>query len=323
VVLLRAVFLILALGLAAAYAHTPALASTILGVALGAVILDLLFQAKDLVSAVAVYLGVAAGLLLACLIGLVLQRLPWKDDVSAAVQALLAIVLSYACVSVSWQSRKELRGWFSGRRSSVPGETPLFGQPWLLDTSAVIDGRIADVVETGAVGGPLIAPAFVVAELQRIADNSDRSRRARGRRGLDVLNRLRNNPRAQLQIDERELPEFEGQPVDTRLVLLARHLGAKVVTHDYNLNKVAQVHGIEVVNLNDLAQALKPVFLPGEQLEVHLIKAGEAAGQGIGYLDDGTMIVVEGGRDRLNETVKVTVTSVLQTSAGRMIFGKS
>ena len=119
------------------------------------------------------------------------------------------------------------------------------------------------------------------------------------------------------------IQEFDGQPVDTRLVLLARYLGAKVVTHDYNLNKVAQVHGIEVVNLNDVAQALKPVFLPGEQLEVHLIKPGEAPGQGIGYLDDGTMIVVEGGRDRLNETVKVTVTSVLQTSAGRMIFGKS
>ncbi len=214
-----------------------------------------------------------------------------------AIQALLAIVLAYVCVSVLWQCRGELRGGFPRRRLPAD-DSPLSGKPWLLDTSAVIDGRIADVVETGAVGGPLIAPAFVVAELQRIADNADRSRRARGRRGLDVLNRLRNSPRAQLQIDERELPEFEGQPVDTRLVLLARHLGAKVVTHDYNLNKVAQVHGIEVVNLNDLAQALKPVFLPGEQLEVHLIKLGEAPGQGVGYLDDGTMIVVEGGRDR-------------------------
>jgi uncharacterized protein YacL len=321
VVFLRVLFLGFSLALASAYTQTPALAVAIVGVTLGIMATDLAWRRKDILSAVVVYVGIAAGLALAYLTGLVLQFLPFSSEIRAAGQALLAIVLSYACVSVLWQGRSELRGRFAGRRLSAD-ESPLPGKPWLLDTSAVIDGRIADVVETGAVGGPLIAPAFVVAELQRIADNADRSRRARGRRGLDVLNRLRNNPRAQLQIDERELPEFDGQPVDTRLVLLARHLGAKVVTHDYNLNKVAQVHGIEVVNLNDLAQALKPVFLPGEQLEVHIIKLGEAAGQGVGYLDDGTMIVVEGGRDRLNETVKVTVTSVLQTSAGRMIFGK-
>jgi uncharacterized protein YacL len=321
VILLRLSFLILMLEIARTYVSRPTWTAAIAGVALVVVAIDLVCRRKDVFSAALVYVGITAGLALACLIGLALAWFPLAPEVRAVVQSLVAIVLVYACISVLWQSRRELRGWFSARRLTTD-ESPLLGKPWLLDTSAVIDGRIADVVETGAVGGPLIAPAFVVAELQRIADNADRSRRARGRRGLDVLNRLRSNPRAQLQIDERELPEFEGQPVDTRLVLLARHLGAKVVTHDYNLNKVAQVHGIEVVNLNDLAKALKPVFLPGEQLEVHIIKLGEAAGQGVGYLDDGTMIVVEGGRDRLNETVKVTVTSVLQTSAGRMIFGK-
>ena len=193
--LLRVLFLLLALLLAAAHARTPSLASTILGVALGAVVIDLLFPRKNLVAAIAIFLGLAAGLILACLLGLVLQPVPMANEIRAAFQSLLAIVLGYACVSVLWQSQGEVGKWIAGRRLPA-SESPLTGQPWLLDTSAVIDGRIADVVDTGAVGGPLIAPAFVVAELQRIADNSDRSRRARGRRGLDVLNRLRSNPRA-------------------------------------------------------------------------------------------------------------------------------
>ncbi|HET6879797.1 MAG TPA: PIN domain-containing protein, partial [Pirellulales bacterium] len=195
-------------------------------------------------------------------------------------------------------------------------------KPYVLDTSVVIDGRIADVVETNVLDSQLIMPRFVLGELQAIADSSDRLRRSRGRRGLDILNRLRSNPTVDMQIYDRTLPEFEGQPVDLKLVLLAKHLDGKVVTNDYNLNKVAKLHGVDVINLNDLANALKPLFLPGETLEVHLVKPGEEAGQGIGYLDDGTMIVVEGGREHLHKSVKVAVTSVLQTSAGRMIFGR-
>jgi len=186
----------------------------------------------------------------------------------------------------------------------------------------VIDGRIADVVETRIFDGQIIMPKFVIAELQAIADSSDRLRRSRGRRGLDILNRLRTNPDIELVLYDRDLPEFAGQPVDLKLVTLAKHLQGKLLTNDYNLNKVARLQGVTVVNLNDLANALTPVFLPGERIEVRIVKAGEEPGQGIGYLEDGTMVVVEAGRDRINQSVCVTVTSVLQTSAGRMVFGK-
>ena len=147
-------------------------------------------------------------------------------------------------------------------------------------------------------------------------------RRSRGRRGLDILNRLRANPKLDVQIFDRDLPEFVGQPVDLRLVALAKHLKGRLVTNDYNLNKVACIQGVDVINLNDLANALKPTFLPGEQIEVRVVKAGEEAGQGVGYLEDGTMVVIEGGRDQIGKQVRIAVTSVLQTSAGRMIFGR-
>jgi uncharacterized protein YacL len=178
------------------------------------------------------------------------------------------------------------------------------------------------VVETHILDSQLIVPRCVVGELQVIADSADRLRRTRGRRGLDILNRLRVNNEVDLLIDEREPPEVANQPVDQKLVLLAKHLEGKVVTNDYNLNKVARLHGVEVINLNDLANALKPAVLPGEHLDVQIIRPGEQYGQGVGYLDDGTMVVVEAGRDHINQTVKITVTSVTQTSAGRMIFGR-
>jgi uncharacterized protein YacL len=195
-------------------------------------------------------------------------------------------------------------------------------RPYILDTSVVIDGRIADVVEANVLDSQLIMPRFVITELQAIADSSDRLRRSRGRRGLDILNKLRSNPKVDLEIYDRDLPEFAGQNVDLRLVSLAKHLEGKLVTNDYNLNKVARLHGVGVVNLNDLANALKPVFLPGEHLEVRIVKPGEEPGQGVGYLDDGSMVVVEAGRDHVGEGVQIAVTSVLQTSAGRMVFGR-
>jgi uncharacterized protein YacL len=235
------------------------------------------------------------------------------------VNLCVALVLCYVCVSVLMQTRSDFRFIipYVEFAKEVKGL-----KPYILDTSVVIDGRIADVVETHVFDSQLIMPRFVLGELQGIADSSDKLRRGRGRRGLDILNRLRNNAAIDLEIFDRNLPEFEGQPVDLKLVLLAKHLDGKIVTNDYNLNKVAKLHGVEVVNLNDLANALKPIFLPGESLDVYIVKAGEEAGQGVGYLDDGTMIVVENGRDQIHKTVKVAVTSVLQTSAGRMIFGK-
>jgi uncharacterized protein YacL len=195
-------------------------------------------------------------------------------------------------------------------------------KPYILDTSVVIDGRIADVVETNILDNQLIMPRFVLAELQSIADSGDKMRRARGRRGLDILNRLRNNKQLEFKIYDREHPDMADQPVDMKLVLLAKHLEAKVITGDYNLNKVARLHNVQVVNLNDLANALKPIFLPGERVQVKVVKTGEEAHQGVGYLDDGTMIVIENGRNYVGQEVAITVTSVLQTSAGRMIFGR-
>jgi len=165
-------------------------------------------------------------------------------------------------------------------------------------------------------------PRFVLAELQSIADSNDKLRRARGRRGLDILDRLRKNNDIDFEIYERDLPEMESQPVDIKLLLLARHLDGKVVTGDFNLNKVAKLQDVPVINLNEIANSLKPVFLPGELIKIKIVKAGEGQTQGVGYLDDGTMIVVEDGRQEIGNEVAVIISSMLQTSAGRMVFAK-
>jgi uncharacterized protein YacL len=192
------------------------------------------------------------------------------------------------------------------------------GAPKVLDTSVIIDGRIVDIVRSGFLDGPLLLPRFVLRELQNIADSSDALRRTRGRRGLEVLTKLQ--ALAPLEIVERE---FDGvTEVDAKLVLLARERGAKLVTNDFNLNRVANVEGVAVLNMNELANAVKPVLLPGEELRVSLIKEGKESHQGVGYMDDGTMIVVENGRRLVGETVDVSVTSALQTAAGRMIFAR-
>jgi uncharacterized protein YacL len=193
-------------------------------------------------------------------------------------------------------------------------------RPIVLDTSAIIDGRIADLADTSILDSQLVMPRFVLLELQAIADSSDKLRRVRGRRGLDILNRLRTHEKVDFLLYDRELPEFAGQPVDMKLVLLAKHLDGKLVTGDFNLNKVSRLHNVEVININEIAKAIRPQFLPGEAFQLRVVKAGEGHDQGVGYLDDGTMVVVEGGRDRIGKTVAVTVTSTLQTQSGRMIF---
>ncbi|MCC6738595.1 MAG: TRAM domain-containing protein [Planctomycetia bacterium] len=193
-------------------------------------------------------------------------------------------------------------------------------KPLILDTSVIIDGRIADVMDMKLIATRVILPRFVLTELQQVADSQDKLKRNRGRRGLDVLNRIQNAKGTAIEIYEGTPPAAEG--VDGKLVALAKFLDARVVTNDFNLNKIAQLQGVDVVNLNDLALAMRPVILPGEMLEVRIQKPGEGHGQGVGYLDDGTMVVVEGGYNRLGETVPISVTSVIQTSAGRMIFGQ-
>jgi uncharacterized protein YacL len=280
---------------------------------------DVFVRRKRLDTVSAVYFGLIVGLLLTYVAFLALTPLPLQDEVRNALALVIGMVLCYACISLLLQTRNDFR--FIIPYVEFSKEVKGF-KPFILDTSVIIDGRIADIVDTKIFDSQLIMPRFVLAELQAVADSSDRLKRGRGRRGLDILNRLSANKDVDFQMYDRELPEFVGQPVDMKLVLLAKHLEGKVITNDYNLNKVAQLHGVGVINLNDLANALKPIFLPGESMEVRIVKPGEEAGQGVGYLDDGTMVVVEAGRDQIGRTVKIAVTSVLQTSAGRMIFGR-
>jgi uncharacterized protein YacL len=188
----------------------------------------------------------------------------------------------------------------------------------LLDTSAIIDGRIADISQTGFVNGTLLVPRFVLEELQHIADSADTLRRNRGRRGLDILNRLQKETNIPVEISDTDIDGVV--EVDAKLVKMARNLKCPIITNDFNLNRVAELQGVKVLNINELANAVKPVLLPGEEMMVKIIQDGKELGQGVGYLDDGTMIVVEGGRQHMNNTVEVTVTRVLQTVAGRMIF---
>jgi uncharacterized protein YacL len=190
----------------------------------------------------------------------------------------------------------------------------------ILDTSAVIDGRIADLCQTGFLEGVLIIPNFVLLELQKIADSSDPLRRNRGRRGLEILNKIQKENLVSVRILDRDFEDLA--EVDTKLLRLARELGAKVITNDYNLNKVAELYGVQVLNINDLSNAIKPVVIPGEEMVVHVLRDGKEHGQGIGYLEDGTMIVVEGGKSYIGLDIDILVTSILQTSAGRMIFAK-
>lgn len=195
-------------------------------------------------------------------------------------------------------------------------------RPFLMDTSVIIDGRISDICQTGIIESEVAVPRFVLQELQSIADSADRLKRKRGRRGLDILNTMQAEKNVDLVIRDMDFAADLGGTVDEMLVTAAERLDARIVTNDYNLNKIARLRGVEVININDLANALKPVFLPGEGLKIKVVKPGEGAGQGVGYLDDGTMVVVEQARNRISQTVSITVTSALQTSAGRLIFGK-
>ncbi len=326
-IILRLVFLIVAVGSATLIVSDDSIPipykwAIFVGVILaaaGVITLDIFLPRKRLDTISAVYFGVLVGILLTYVVSLALtpflQSYAYKDK----VQIVLGVMLCYSCVSLLLQTKDDFRFVipYIEFAKEVKGL-----KPYILDTSVVIDGRIADVVETNVMDNQLIMPRFVLGEIQGIADSSDKMRRSRGRRGLDILNRLRSSEGIELKIYDREYPDMAGQPVDMKLVLLAKHLEGKIVTGDYNLNKIARLHNVQVINLNDIANALKPVFLPGERVEVKILKPGEEQGQGVGYLDDGTMIVIENGRDHIGQMVEMTVTSVLQTSAGRMIFGR-
>lgn len=326
-IILRCVFLMVAAGLATMFVADKSSESgrpwiefiSVLSVAAVALVIDVLVPRKRLDIISAVYFGVLVGLFLTYVVGIALSPLLTDNPYSGKIELVLGMVVCYSCVSLLLQTKDDFRFVIPYIEFSkeVKGL-----KPYLLDTSVVIDGRIADLAETSIVDNPLIMPRFVLAELQNIADSSDKMRRSRGRRGLDILNRLRNSKNVEFKIYDRDHPEMADEPVDMKLVLLAKALEGKLMTGDYNLNKVARLHNVPVVNLNDVANSLKPVFLPGEKVEVKIVKMGEEPGQGIGYLDDGTMIVVENGRDYVGKQVALTVTNVLQISAGRMIFGR-
>ena len=243
-----------------------------------------------------------------------------KPPQMQVIRLVITLICCYICISLLLQTKDEFRFIIPYVEFSkqVKG-----GKPLVLDTSVIIDGRIADICDTRFIDAKLIVPRFVLQELQGIADSSDKLKRNRGRRGLDMLKRMQGNPKVELQLHEGNLSELRDvHKVDERLVVLAKALGARVVTNDYNLNKIAQLQGVEVINLNELSNALKSVALPGENLTVRLVRQGDQIGQGVGYLDDGTMVVVEQGRQYIGQEMSITVTSVLQTSAGRMIFGR-
>lgn len=258
--------------------------------------------------------GLIAGLIIAFLIKSVLfEFITFAGHAGSYVAIMLYILVSVFAAYLG--ARVGSKHPVSLSRLGAAGAVP--GTPKIIDTSVVIDGRILEIVQSGFLEGPLVLPRFVLRELQQIADSVDGLRRTRGRRGLEVLTKLQET--TALEISDRE---YDALPVDAKLVRLAAERGGKLVTNDYNLNRVAHVEGVEVLNINELANAVKPVVLPGEELNVAIIRDGKEHHQGVGYLEDGTMIVVENGKRLIGETVDVQVTSVLQTVAGRMIFAK-
>jgi len=279
--------------------------------------IDIFFKQYTVRNILSVVVGLALGLLTQRLFMTVLGYAHFTPDVLRNFGAATAIIFSYLGIITILRGQDEfsLMIPFVHLDSKGPGEEMI-----LLDTSVIIDGRIADIANTHFLSSKLILPRFVLKELQLIADSSDPLKRNRGRRGLDVLNAIQSNPNIQVKIHELDFPEFN--TVDAKLVKMGQVLQAKVFTNDYNLNKVAELQGVKVLNINDLANALKPVVMPGEEMEIKILKEGKEQEQGVAYLDDGTMVVVDNGKRRLGHTVKVTITSVLQTQAGRMIFAK-
>lgn len=295
-------------------------------------------------------LGLIGGLLLAALTLLIekgLKKIPLKNLLGSFIGLILGIMVVNLLSNVFFSNLYNYQqtifpllsvlygvcgyiglriGFKKGEEIHLPGwklfskSVPQSENMKILDTSVIIDGRIADITETGFLEGALIIPQFVLNELQHIADSSDSIKRTRGKRGLEVLHQIQKQARVDVRIMDRDYPAVK--EVDSKLIELAKEVRGKIITNDSNLNKVAELQGIEVLNINELANSLKPVVLPGEEINVKILKEGKEMGQGVAYLDDGTMIVVDNGRKQMGKTIDVTVTSVLQTPAGRMIFAR-
>ena len=301
------------------------------------------FNKMPLHDVIAGTVGLAIGLIIANLLGYSFAKIPVIGDY---IPVIFSIVLGYLGIYITIKKRQELEGMFdffprllkehaknreakqaraqeqAGSQAETAGAGISAGKEYkLLDTSVIIDGRIADICETGFIEGTLLIPVFVLEELQHIADSADQLKRVRGRRGLDILAKIRGESK-KLAVEVTSKDYEDIAEVDSKLVRLGQEEGGKIITNDFNLNKVAQLRGVEVLNINELANAVKPVVIPGEDMQVTIVKAGKEPGQGVAYLDDGTMIVVENGYHHIGEDIAVEVTSALQTAAGRMIFSK-
>ena len=296
--------------------------SAIGGAIIGSIIIA--FEVRARTASLKTLIGAAVGSILgisgAYLIGMLISAQD-INTVPGEIKVFLVIVLGFfmgyiglmvGAAKGEYIDLSALGGIFSDKHVKVDYK--------VLDTSVIIDGRIADIAETGFLGGTLVIPNFVLNELQQVADSADSSKRQRGRRGLDMLQRLRNNGKLDIQIIETDFPAVK--EVDLKLIELGKQLDAVIVTNDFNLNKVAQLRGVPVLNINELANALKPVVLPGEAMRVFVLKEGKEYNQGVAYLDDGTMVVIDNARRLIGKTADIAVTSVLQTTAGKMIFGR-
>jgi uncharacterized protein YacL len=289
--------------------------SAVLGVLV--VLAELRVRRCSLKTLIGAAIGSILGITGASLISLIIGRMQLEPATGTFAQVMVLVLMAYVGL-VSGANKGEyldlsaLGGIFSDRSSRKAYK--------VLDTSVIIDGRVADICKTGFLEGTLVVPHFVLRELQQIADSADSIKRNRGRRGLDILEKVKSSPGVTVQIVEKDFPDV--REVDLKLIELAKELSAKIVTNDFNLNKVSQLRGVEVLNINELANALKPVVLPGETMKVFILKEGKEYNQGVAYLDDGTMVVVDNARRMIGKTISTQVTSVLQTTAGKMIFGR-
>ena len=293
------------------------------------IVVDMVWPRKSLRALAGILFGLLAGMLVAYVFSMAVdfaaavyiaepEKIKWFGTLQF-IKFMVGAVACYLTISFVMQTKDDFRFVIPYVEFSRQTKG---ARPFLLDTSVIIDGRIADICQTGIVESEVTVPRFILQELQAIADSADRLKRKRGRRGLDILNAMQTDKNIDLVIRDMDFAADVHRTVDEMLVEAAERIDARIVTNDYNLNKIARLRGVEVININDLANALKPVFLPGEGLKLRIVKPGEGAGQGVGYLDDGTMVVVEQARNLVGKTVSITVTSALQTSAGRLVFGK-
>jgi uncharacterized protein YacL len=323
-ILIRVIFVAILVG--AGYLLHPVPGNQVLSAGAGAIIAGaiILFEMRIQRASLKTLIGAAFGSLLgivgAFLLGSLIGRME-SPAVSPHSKAFLMFVLTFLMAYIGlvvgaakgdFLDLSALGGIFSDKATRRDMK--------IMDTSVIIDGRIADVAEAGFLSGTIIIPQFILRELQQVADSPDSSKRQRGRRGLDMLNRLQSNPKLDIQVIDTDFPAV--REVDLKLLELSKQLDAVVITNDFNLNKVAQLHGVSVLNINELANALKPVVLPGEAMKVFILKEGKEYNQGVAYLDDGTMVVVDNARKMIGRNADIAVTSVLQTTAGKMIFGK-